>query len=116
MKNLDTRKRRAVPKAPPKTTYKAWEATIMSNQTIDLIYNITGIIGVGIIIITYFLLQLERINPKALPYSVWNLIGAILIITSLFRFWNLASFIIEVFWIAISLYGIYKAIKNRKKY
>lgn len=84
----------------------------MSEQVIDLIYNITGIIGVALIIITYFLLQAKKMESDQLSYPLINLVGAILIIISLTRFWNLASFIIEIFWIAISVYGIYKALKK----
>lgn len=38
----------------------------MNSNTVDLIYNIIGIIGVAIIIVTYFLLQTEKINSTGL--------------------------------------------------
>jgi len=86
----------------------------MSETTIDLIYNITGIIGVGLIIITYFLLQAEKMKSNQLAFPLWNLIGGVLILISLIRFWNLPSVVMEVIWIAISLYGIWK-VKTRDK-
>ncbi len=88
----------------------------MSESTIDLIYNISGIIGVAMIIITYFLLQDEKMKSNNIAYPVYNLIGALLILISLYRFYNFASVVIEIFWIAISIYGIWKIkIKNNRK-
>ena len=87
----------------------------MDEQIIDLIYNITGIIGVSLIIITYFLLQAGKMKGDDLLYPLINLVGAIMVLISLYRFYNLASVIIEVFWIIISIYGIFKALKKRNK-
>jgi len=78
---------------------------------IDLLFNIVGVIGVALILIAYFLLQVEKMSSRGLWYNIINLIGAIMILISLYRFWNLASFVIEIFWIAISIYGAAKAIK-----
>ncbi|HNC01196.1 MAG TPA: hypothetical protein PLS71_23330, partial [Leptospiraceae bacterium] len=68
---------------------------------IDDISDIVGIVGVVIILISYILLQFEKIKAKSLSYSIINLVGAVLILYSLFFNWNLASVIIEVFWILI---------------
>ena len=73
--------------------------------------NILGLIGVGLILVAYFLLQFDRVDAKSILYSVINLLGAILILISLFVHWNLASFVIEIVWILISLYGLYRAIR-----
>ena len=75
--------------------------------------DIIGILGVGIILFTYFLLQIEKLKSLDLIYSVLNLIGAVFLLYSLFYNWNLPSVIIELFWILISLYGIYKYYKNK---
>ena len=70
--------------------------------------DIIGISGVSIILIAYFLLQFEMLKSKSLEYSLMNFIGACLILYSLMFNWNLASVIIEIFWILISVYGIYR--------
>jgi len=75
--------------------------------------NIIGLIGVGMVLIAYFLLQLHKINPKAVLFSVINLVGAILILISLMFHWNLASVVIEISWISISLFGLYWSLKRR---
>ena len=74
-----------------------------------------GLSGVALLIITYALLQLDRIDPKGFWYSFNNLIVAILVTVSLIYTPNLASIVIEVFWFIISLYGVVMYY-NRKKY
>ncbi len=70
--------------------------------------NILGTIGVAIIIVTYILLQLEKIRSDNLVYSLLNAIGASLIIVSLYFDFNFPAFIVEFFWLLISLFGIGK--------
>ena len=68
--------------------------------------DIIGLTGVALLIITYALLQLDRIDPKGFWYSFNNLIVAILVTVSMVYTPNLASIVIEVFWFIISLYGV----------
>lgn len=79
------------------------------------LYDIVGIVGVGFVLISYLLLQLDRIEPKSVSYSLLNLAGAILILISLYVTFNLASFIIEISWLLISGYGLIKALRLRAK-
>ena len=67
-----------------------------------------GLIGVGLILMTYGALTLERIDPKGWLYSLGNGVGAVLILISLFYSFNLASFVIEIAWLLISLLGLWK--------
>lgn len=67
-----------------------------------------GSVGVGIIILTYVALQTGKIKSEALAYSILNAVGATLIIASLVYSFNLSAFIVEFFWVLISLYGIAK--------
>jgi hypothetical protein len=71
-------------------------------------YDLIGTIGVATVIITYFLLQTERIKSESVYYSVLNAIGSGLIILSLIFNFNLAALIQEAFWVLISIYGIAK--------
>ena len=77
-------------------------------------YDFIGSIGVGIIIFTYILLQLEKIRSETLIYSLLNALGASLIIVSLFYNFNFSAFIVEFFWLLISLFGIGKYFLKRK--
>ena len=74
----------------------------MNYRLIDLIGNV----GVGMIVVTYLLLQLEKIKSTALSYSALNALGVGLIVASLLFDFNLSALIIEVFWVLISFIGI----------
>ena len=71
-------------------------------------YDIIGTLGVAIIILTYVLLQIERVRSDQLIYSLLNAIGAAFILVSLYFEFNLPSVVVEVFWLLISLFGIGK--------
>ncbi len=68
-----------------------------------------GNVGVFFVLLSYMLLQLERMDSKSFSYSLLNFSGAILILVSLVYNFNLSSFIIEIFWLLISAYGLLKA-------
>ena len=67
-----------------------------------------GIVGVGIIVVTYLFLQLGKLSSTALAYSLMNAIGASLIVLSLLVNFNLSALLMEVFWVLISLLGVYR--------
>lgn len=73
-----------------------------------------GLIGVVLVLIAFFLLNAHKLSALNMSYQILNLVGAILILFSLIYSWNLASVIIEVAWIIVSMMGIYR-ILNRKK-
>ena len=75
--------------------------------------DIIGLTGVALLIVTYALLQLDRIDPKGFWYSFNNLLVAILVTVSLVYTPNLASIVIEVFWFLISLYGVVMFFKRK---
>jgi hypothetical protein len=76
--------------------------------------NIIGIVGVALIVIAYFMNQAGKMASDSLPFPVLNMVGAILILVSLYWSWNLPSFIMECIWITISAVGIIR-IQRKKK-
>lgn len=72
------------------------------------VYDFIGSIGATIIILAYIFLQFEKIESKNPLYSILNAVGAILIMFSLYFDFNFSAFIIEFFWLLISLFGIGK--------
>lgn len=81
-----------------------------------LISNSVGMIGVIIILIAYFLISAGYWSSESFLFQALNFFGAWLILFSLYFHWNLSSVVIEVAWVAISAYGMYRAISpNRKK-
>lgn len=81
----------------------------------DLIANIIGMLGTACVVGVYFLLQLNKVDSKSLAFNLINLVGAVLLLISLCVHFNLASFVIELFWIAASLTGLYQHLKENKK-
>ncbi len=77
------------------------------------LFDLVGNVGVGLIVLAYLALQIERMSARDLSYSVLNAVGAGLILVSLSSDFNLSAAIIEVFWIGISLIGIFKAARAR---
>jgi len=76
----------------------------MKYGLLDLIGNI----GVVVLMITYLMLQLNKLRSDGLAYSLLNAAGASLIVLSLLVNFNLSAFVMEVFWVLISCVGIYR--------
>ncbi|HXC69590.1 MAG TPA: hypothetical protein VN644_06430 [Pyrinomonadaceae bacterium] len=76
----------------------------MSYGPLDLVGNV----GVVILMITYLMLQLNKLSSDSLAYSVLNAAGASLIVISLLFDFNLSALLMEVFWVLISFVGIYR--------
>lgn len=73
-----------------------------------------GCLGTLIILIVYAFLQMGRLESSSLAYSLLNVVGAILILSSLLFSWNLAAVLMEISWVIISLYGTLKALRPQK--
>lgn len=72
-----------------------------------------GFVGVALLIFAYGALQAGRIDAAKPAYSAINAAAAVLILVSLIFSFNAASFVIEVFWLAISLYGLRRSLRRR---
>lgn len=77
------------------------------------IFDIIGLIGVTLIIAAYLMLQIDRLKADRFFYSFLNMAGASLILLSFYKNWNTAAFVVEVFWLAISLFGIARYFARR---
>ncbi len=69
-------------------------------------YDIVGTVGVALIAVTYLLLQIGKLKSEDIRYSLLNGLGASLVIVSLLWEFNLAAFLIEAFWVLISIVGL----------
>jgi len=76
----------------------------MSYGPLDFIGNV----GVVVLMITYLMLQLNKLSSDGLAYSVLNAVGASFIVVSLLFDFNLSALLMEVFWVLISFVGIYR--------
>lgn len=77
------------------------------------IFQFIGFLGMICVVGAYFLLQIGKASSDSVVFLSINLIGAVLLIISLLVHFNLGSFLIEVFWIIITLIGFYKLYKKR---
>ena len=71
-------------------------------------FDLIGNVGVLLMVIAYLLLQLEKLSGSALSYLLLNALGAVLVMISLMFRFNLSAFLMEAFWLLISLYGLAK--------
>ncbi len=79
-----------------------------------MLFDGIGMTGVLMILTTYGLVQVDRINVKGMGYSLFNGVGALLILISLYVDFNLSAFVIEVAWLVISIFGLFNALKRGK--
>jgi hypothetical protein len=72
-----------------------------------------GLAGTFFILGSYFLLQIGRLSPRDLSYSVLNGVGAAFLVVSLLFDFNLSALIVESFWALISAVGIVRWLRGR---
>jgi hypothetical protein len=75
--------------------------------------DLLGNIGVIMLMVTYLMLQLNKLSSDALAYSVLNAVGAGLVVISLTSNFNLSALLVESFWVLISCIGIYRYFRLR---
>ena len=73
------------------------------------IYDAVGLLGVCFYIASYSALQFGKLDGNSVAYCVLNGSAASLVLVSLlFSDFNLASAIIQIVWITVSLCGLYR--------
>ena len=78
-------------------------------------YNLLGFLGVLLIVGTYLLLQIGRLASEGLAFSLLNGAGAFFVLVSLVFEFNFAAFVLELFWLVISIIGLWRALRTRRK-
>jgi len=81
---------------------------------VNIFAEILGVIGSICIVYSYFAIEKGWMNRDDLRYYVINLAGAILLTISLIFNFNLGSFMIEMFWIWISVAGLIRLQREKK--
>jgi hypothetical protein len=75
---------------------------------------VVGLVGMVLTLLAYFLLQAQKLHGNGLAYQLMNALGALGVgISLLFGTFNLPAFLLEVAWLAISIYGIVVARRTR---
>lgn len=76
-------------------------------SVIDILAHAIGFIGMVCVVFAFSKVVSGAWEGTGKEFNVVNLVGAVLLLISLLVHFNLGSFIIEVFWIAIALKGLY---------
>ena len=77
-------------------------------------YDFIGNLGVVLILGSYLLVQMRRLSATGVPYTVSNGLGAAFVLYSLYYDFNLSAVIIEIVWLLISLFGLFRIYRERK--
>ena len=72
------------------------------------IYQIMGVLGFILYMMSYFLLQIGKLRGSSNGYILMNLSAASLVLISLTQHFNLASALIQISWILISFIGLFR--------
>jgi len=70
------------------------------------LFDAIGVLGFALYVLNYGLLTFQRINSASNTYFVLNLAAASLVLIGLTHSFNLASALIQLFWIVISIAAI----------
>lgn len=79
------------------------------------LFQITGLIGVAFYLGSYAALQFEILISSGVAYSVCNFLASSCVLISLFESFNLSSAIIQISWIAISIFGIMRLLSKQRE-
>jgi hypothetical protein len=79
------------------------------------ILTILGFAGSIVVLIAYFANQTGRLASDGWRFPFINLSGSLMILASFYTAINWPSLFIEVFWIAISLYGLARTLRIHRK-
>jgi len=78
-------------------------------------YDWAGYAGVLLVLGAFFLLQSRKLHGNGLAYQLMNALGAFGVMLSLlFGEHNWPAFMLEVAWVAISVYGIANEVRRRR--
>ena len=88
---------------------------MLSNvQLSDQILELIGVAGFVFYMLSYGLLQLGKISGQSYVYTLLNMLAAALVLISLLHQFNLASALIQISWIGISVVGLFRLWNTRR--
>lgn len=77
--------------------------------------DLAGYIGAAGLALTYLLNQAGWLRSDDWRYPGLNLLGSGLVVVSLMFHMNAPSLLIEAFWSAISVYGLWRSLRGRRR-
>ncbi|WP_147108029.1 hypothetical protein [Tateyamaria sp. syn59] len=77
------------------------------------VYELIGILGFALYVTNYSLLTTRCLSSDCLAYFTINLVAASCVLMGLMASFNLASAMLQIFWVAMSLIGILVRLRAR---
>lgn len=75
------------------------------------IYTLIGFLGPILFTWTYLQLSLGKWTGAMMRTHIYNFLGAVAILVSMIRHYNEPVFVLELCWMAVSVYGMWRARK-----
>ena len=82
-------------------------------MTIDLA-TVVGLVGSALMVIAYAYSNMAK-RIDFLVFNLLNLVGALLLISSLTVHFNMASMALEIVWAAIALFGLLQVLRGKTR-
>jgi len=79
------------------------------------LHDAVGNLGAILIVGSYLLVQIRKMSATSLAYTLVNGLGALLIMISLCFDFNMSAFVVESFWLLISLVGLGRIYLDRRQ-
>lgn len=74
-----------------------------------------GLTGAAMVLYAYFMISQRKWSEQQKIYHITNIVGAGCILFSLAFNFNIAAFVIQIFWIIIGVLGLIKLMRQYKK-
>ena len=78
------------------------------------LYDLSGLLGALLILAAYAGVQMRRLDPHRPTALLLNLTGPSLVLFSLVEDFNLAALLLQLAWIAVSLFGLARFALRRR--
>jgi hypothetical protein len=69
-----------------------------------------GWVGAALVVGAYLLLTMKRLDSRSRLYHLMNLFGSVGVLTNAFAYGAFPSVSINVIWLIIAMYGLFKAV------
>ena len=88
---------------------------ILADLLTPAILEMIGVLGFAIYVLNYALLTINKLKSEHMMYFVLNWLAATFVLIGLTASFNLASALIQVFWIGISTIGIMIRLRAQRR-
>ena len=93
-----------------------WKAGQMVVSSIEITWwELTGLLGACLYAASYVCAAFDKIPSQSIHYYLIKLIAATLVLVSLTNSFNLASVVIQVFFITVSIIGVLRHVGNARR-